>query len=212
MKSPAAGHHEVQVHVGVLVFAVIQVEQFRAVEQADADRRDAAAQDRGRRRQRSSGGGWRLRRSRQGVDQGDEGAVDGRGARAAVGFEHVAVDPQGALAELRQVDDGPQTAADEPLDFDAAAVDLAAAVARLARVGAAGQHAVLGGEPALAGADEERRHGRLDAAGAEDGGAAHAHQDAAGRLAGVATLKRQGTKLIGTTVVGAHRDYLARRW
>ncbi len=120
-----------------------------AVQQADADRRDAV-------RQHDAGIGTAAERPaavqrRAGHRRsGDERAVDGRGARAAVGFEHVAVDPERALAELVEIDDGPQAAADQPLDLDAAAVDLAALVARLAGVGGAGQHAVLGGEPALA--------------------------------------------------------------
>src|SRR5262249_9138126 len=160
----AAGHHQVQVHVGVAVLDVLQVEQLLVVEQADADGGDAVAEDFGQGRQRRQGGG--LARGEQGIDEGDVGAVDGRGARAAVGFQDVAVDPEGAFADLGQVDDGAEAAADESLDFDAAAIDPAAAVARLARGRAAGEHSVFGGEPALAGADQERRHRRFDAAGA----------------------------------------------
>ncbi len=62
----------------------------------------------------------------QGVDQRDERAGDAGGARAAVGFEHVAVERDRALAERVQIDDRPQAAADQPLDFRGAAVDLAA--------------------------------------------------------------------------------------
>src|SRR5262249_46722060 len=99
---------------------------------------------------------------------------------------------------------GAEAAADQPLDFDRAAVHLAAAVAGLAAAGAAGQHAVLGGEPALAGADEERRHGQLDAAGAKDGGLAHLDEDAAGRLPGVAATKFQRAELVGLAAVVTH--------
>src|SRR5207245_1526424 len=37
------GHHQVQVHLGILVFRVIQVQQLNIVQQADADRRDTVA-------------------------------------------------------------------------------------------------------------------------------------------------------------------------
>ena len=83
------------------------------------------------------------------VDQRDEGAGDAGGARAAVGFQHVAIDGDRPLAERVEIDDRPQAAADQPLDFGGAAVDLAD-VAPFARAGAAGQHAVFGRDPAAA--------------------------------------------------------------
>ena len=70
--------------------------------------------------------------------------------RAAVGVEHVTVDPDGVFADPVQADDVAQAAADQPLNLDAAPVDLAGAVARLAGRGRTGQHAVLGRQPALA--------------------------------------------------------------
>ena len=57
------------------------------------------------------------------IDQRDEGAGDAGRARAAVGFEHVAVDEDRPLAERVEIDDGPQAAADQPLDFGRAAVE-----------------------------------------------------------------------------------------
>ena len=54
------------------------------------------------------------------------GAADGRAARAAVGLDDVAVDPDRALAEPRRVDDASQRAADQPLDLDRATVDATA--------------------------------------------------------------------------------------
>src|SRR5262249_23537235 len=136
--------------------------------------------------------------------QGDVGPVDGGGACAAVGFQDVAVDPERAFAQLFQVHHGAQAAADQPLDLDTPAVDLAAAVARLAGVGAAGQHAVLGGEPALAAAHQERRHVQIDGTGTKHRGPPHADEDAAGRLPGVAAAEAQGTQLVGTAAVGTH--------
>src|SRR5262249_58837353 len=52
----AAGHHQVQVDVGVAVLDVLQVEQLLVVEQADADGGDAVAEDFGKGRQRRGGG------------------------------------------------------------------------------------------------------------------------------------------------------------
>ena len=52
---------------------------------------------------------------------------DGRRAGAAVGLEHVAVDPDGVLAQRVQVVDRAQRAAEEPLDLDGAALLLAGA-------------------------------------------------------------------------------------
>src|SRR5262249_38506816 len=136
-----------------------------------------------------------------------------------VGFQDVAVDPERAFAHFLQVHHRPEASADESLDLDRAAIDPAAAVPGLARVGAAGQHAVLGGQPTLARADEEWRDGQLDGASAEDGGAPHADKHTAGRLARVAALEVQGPQLIGTPAVGSHgisprqgATHAGRRW
>ena len=103
-----------------------------------------------------------------GIGERDVGAGDGRGARAAIGLQHVAVDRDRALAERAQIDDGAQRAADEPLDLLRAPALLAlGGFARGARVRGARQHAVLGGDPALALAAQERRHAFLDAGGAQ---------------------------------------------
>ena len=87
------------------------------------------------------------------------------------------------------------------MDLDAAAIDLAAAVAGLAPGGAAGEHAVLGAEPALASADQEGRDGQVHAAGTQDLGAAHLHQHAAGGLAREVAAELQGADLIGLAAV-----------
>src|SRR5262249_19511988 len=140
----------------------------------------------------------------EGIEQGNVRAVDGSGARPAVGVEDVAVEPEGALAQLLQINHGTQAAPDQTLDLNAAAIDFPAAVALLAGGGAARQHAVLGAEPALAAADEEGRHAEVDAARAEDGGAPHLHEDAAGGLACEMAAKLQGTEFVGLTAIVAH--------
>ena len=67
-----------------------------------------------------------------GVDQAlqreaerDEGSGDGSGARASVGLDHVAINPDGALAEMLQIGNRAQRAADEPLNFLGASALLA---------------------------------------------------------------------------------------
>ena len=44
--------------------------------------------------------------SGQCIDQGHERTIDGGGARSAVRFQDVAVDPEGALAQAIQPNDG----------------------------------------------------------------------------------------------------------
>src|SRR5262249_49615278 len=137
-KLPVACHDEIQIDLGVLVFGIVQVEQLDVAAQAHADRRDAATHDAGSCAQDVLVG-------RQRIHQGNVCSVDGGRARAAVGLQNIAVDPERAFGQLCQVHHGTEAAADEALDLDAAAVDLAAPVARLAAAGAAGQHAVFCG-------------------------------------------------------------------
>jgi hypothetical protein len=83
----------------------------------------------------------------------DERAGDGGGARAAVGLQHVAVQVDGALAQLLEVEHRTHGAADQALDFLGAAALLAArGFAVAAGVGGARQHAVFGRDPAFAAA------------------------------------------------------------
>src|SRR5262245_45174248 len=101
------------------------------------------------------------------------------------------------------MDDRTQASANQPLNLDAAAIDLTGLVASLASVGAARKHAVFGAHPALARAFEKRWHARLDAAGAQDGGADHANQDAPRRLPRVAALERERTQIVCFAVMRA---------
>ena len=76
-----------------------EVEQRLAVDDADADRGDVVGE---RNRARATS---RSRSVSQRERQRDERAGDRRRARAAVGLDDVAVDPDRALAERRQVRD-----------------------------------------------------------------------------------------------------------
>jgi hypothetical protein len=89
------------------------------------------------------------------------------------------------LAELLQVEHGAERAADEALDLDGAAVDLALGdVARLPVERAVGQHRILGGEPAALDALLLHPGGDLglDGGGADDAGVAEADEHGAGGI------------------------------
>ena len=106
----------------------------------------------------SSGSAPRVDEPRECAAEGDVAAADRRAARAAVGLQHVAVDPDGTLAERLQVDDRAQRAPDQPLDLDRAAVGPPArGVALFALAGRGGEHPVLGADPAPSAAAQPAR-------------------------------------------------------
>ena len=146
-EAAAAVHDDVHVGLGVRVLGVIQVEHRHAA---------VDARPRPRPPGRAADSRCSARRFEQRIDrvgERDEAAGDRRGARAAVGLQHVAVDRDRALAERLQVDHRAQRAADQALDLLRAAGLLAARrLARRARMGGARQHAVFGRDPALAAA------------------------------------------------------------
>ncbi|MCY1430580.1 hypothetical protein D9M71_465300 [compost metagenome] len=146
----------------------------------------------------------------QRVDQRHGGAGDRGGAGAAVGLDHVAVDVQGVLAELGQVQRRAQGAADQALDFQGAPALLAAAgLALVTLAGGARQHAVLGGQPALALALEEARDSRLGADGADHLGIPEFDQHRTFGMLGVVAGDTDGAQLVGGTAAGTvHRSIL----
>ena len=79
-----------------------------------------------------------------------EGAGDGRGARAAIGLNDVAIDDHGALAQRVHIHRGAHGAPDQALDLVSAAGGAALGdFARRALGGGARQHGVLRRHPAL---------------------------------------------------------------
>ena len=138
------GGDDVHVDLRHLVLDVLEVEPGDAADDADRDGGDLVA-DRP---------GHQIALERQlaeGEDGGHVGAGDRRGAGAAVGLQHVAVEGEGAVGERRQVDGGAQAAADQALDLGGAAGDLPLrGLPLVAGMGGARQHRVLGGEPPLA--------------------------------------------------------------
>ena len=126
------------------------------------------------------------------------GAGDARGARAAVGLQHVAVDGDGALADDAEVDDAAQAAADEPLDLHGApGLAPAHRLAGGARGRGAGQHAVLGREPAAARAAQPAGHAVAERGGAEHDRVAERDARRAGGELGHRRLDAQRPQLVG---------------
>src|SRR5260221_9875027 len=98
----------------------------------------------------------------------DVGARNARGARAAVGLDHIAIDLQRTLAHFLEIDRCAQRAADQALDLLRAPRLLAARrFTAAARVGCTRQHAVFGGKPATPLALQKRRYLIPDAKGTD---------------------------------------------
>jgi hypothetical protein len=134
-------------------------------------------------------------------------AGDRGGAGAAVGLQHVAVDGEGAFTERLEVDRGTQAAADQALDLLGAPALLAGrGLALHAAAGGARQHAVLGGDPALALALEEARDLLVDAHVAQHARVAELDQHRALGVLGVLAGEADGTELIGRTAARAHGE------
>src|SRR5580692_585440 len=135
----AGGHDEIHVNVGPGIFFVVEVEKDLAVDDADADGGDEIL---------DGGGGQSA-----GVDEAlesqaerNECSGDGSSARAAIGLDDVAVDPDGALTEAFEIGYGAERAADEALNFLSAATLLSlGGFARGAGEGGTGKHSVLAG-------------------------------------------------------------------
>ena len=148
----------------------------------------------------------------QRVVQGHVAAADRRGAGAAVGLEHVAVDDDLALAQGRHVAHRPQGPADQPLDLLAAArrpavLDLPPhPLGRRAR-----QHRVLGRHPAGAPSPHPAGHVLVDRGGAQHPGLPEADQARARRHLGEVALEGDRSQLVGGSSVGSHRPHGNRR-
>src|SRR5262249_32621347 len=119
-------------------------------------------------------------------------------ARAAVGLEDVAVEPQRPLAERLEVGDRPDGAPDEPLDLDGTALLLptrSLALDPLSR--RRRQQRVLRGDPAATLVAKPAGHVLLDHGRAQDLGAALRDHDRAVRILQIVRLERDRAQLIG---------------
>ena len=138
------------------------------------------------------------------VGQRDVRAGDRGGAGAAVGLEDVAVEDDGVLAERLVVDDRAQRAADQPADLVGAAAD--PALDRLAvgaGVGGGGEHRVLRGDPAQAGALAPARHALGGGGGAQHPGPAELDEHRAGGVVEPVAGDRDRAELVVGPAVAA---------
>ena len=133
-------------------------------------------------------------------------------AGAAIGLQYIAVDRDLALAELGQIGDRAQAAADQPLDFLRAS---ALPAARRLAVGAgrrrARQHPVFRSDPSLAGIAQERRHPLLDRGGAQHMGVAEFREARAFGIFGDARLEGDRPHRIAGASRGSHGSPTGRR-
>ena len=192
-------HHQVHVHLSPAVLGIAQVTAGRIVHHAHGNCRHLMCQ---RALQQLSF----LHQPVNSEGQGHHRAGDGRGAGAAVGLQHIAVQGDGALAQLGQVDGLAQAAADQPLNLHAAAI-LLDAVALLALTGGRGQHGVFRRDPALPLALEEGRHTLLHRGGADHTRVAGGDQ--AGACGGThkIRLNDHGSSLFGQSAINTHRFF-----
>src|SRR5699024_1402491 len=191
--------HHVHVGLGAHVLLVRQVQDGPAVDDADADGGDRVAEHLSVLRYGAVGTSPLDR-----IGEGYVSAGDGGGAGAAVGLEHIAVQHDGVFAQGRDVDDRPQGTSDQAGDLVGASADLSLdRFAARARVGRAGQHRVLGGHPAQAGALAPARHSLGEGGVAQHARAAEFHQDAAFGLVGPAAVEFHRAELVGGAPVGA---------
>ena len=91
--------------------------------------------------------------------QRDIRAGDRSRARAAIGLDHVTIEPHGSFSQFFLVDDRPQRSPDQPLNFQRAPRRPSAhGFARRALLGRPRKHAVLARYPTLSLSFQERRH------------------------------------------------------
>ena len=196
------GHHDVHVDLGPHVLRVVEVEVPERVDDTHRDRRALVGE-------RVGGELLGGDEARAGVVQRDVAAADRRGAGAAVGLEHVAVDGDLHLAEHGEVGHRAERPADETLDLLRAARLLA--LRRLA-VGAlrrgAGQHRVLGRHPAPALAPQPRRHPLLHRRRAQHTGAAELDEHRARGELGEVTGEGDRAQLVGLAPVTSDSHWM----
>ena len=97
-KFAGTGHDDVHVDLGGGILFVAEIQQAFAIQDADAGGGDIFANGVGAENAAFD-------ESADGEAEGDEGAGDGGGARAAIGLQDVAIEDDGAFTERPEVDD-----------------------------------------------------------------------------------------------------------
>ena len=185
-------HDDVEIDLRPMVFRVVEVEQQFAINQTATYRRHALAQDRV---DRIPSRGVRFERPRQ----RDESPGDSQRAGPAIGLQYLAVDRHGSRAERIKIENGPQAAADQPLNFGCASIHLAAFTGFPGR-GTGGQHVVLGRQPATRRVFLHPGRQRVfDRCGTEQHRAARFDEHTARRGADEVHLRANGTKFSRAT-------------
>jgi hypothetical protein len=140
-KATRTGHDYIHVDLGVTIFGVIEIENDLIFEEADTDGGYGGTE----------GIGGHAPSDLQAFDssaQSETGSGDGRGAGAAVGREHITINPEATGSEGSEIDHRTKATAEEPLNLGRASVDLAARrVASFATGGRGREHGVFRGEP-----------------------------------------------------------------
>src|SRR5262245_32596479 len=140
------------------------------------------------------------------VRKRDPRAGNRRGASAAVGLDHVAVDRDLPFAECRQINHRTKRAPNEPLNLDGAATLLSGArLASRALRGGAREHAVFGGYPTAALALEPWRQALLEACRHQHVGVAKLNKTGAFGVFHNPTIERDRAQLIGLSAAWPHR-------
>ncbi len=132
-------------------------------------------------------------------------AGNGSGARAAIGLEDVAIDPNGALADFLQIDRGAEGTADQALNLAAAAVEFSLRdVTRLSRSGGIREHGIFGCEPTAGDAllSHPARDALFDHRATDDARLTHRDEDGAAGVRGDAEFERDRADLIGRAAIG----------
>ncbi len=184
-------HDHIEIGVGTRVFGIVQIKHRRAPQHADRDGGHLAMNGIAL---EFAGIEQLIHR----IDQRNISAGNGRSAGAAIGLQHIAIQGNGPLAQGFQVDDGPQAAANQALDLQCATpLAAAAGLALVARAGGSRQHAIFGGDPALALVAQPGRQAFFNAGRAQNTGLTAADQHRAFSMLGVVTLDDHGSQLVG---------------
>src|SRR5471030_825852 len=203
-EAASAGHHHVQVSLGSRIFQVVEVKHRLALVHANRNSRDHLLE------RVAAFQAATLLDHFQGINQGNHGAGDGCGAGAAIGLDNIAIDVQGDIAQFRHVQRCAQGTTNQTLDLQSTAALLATARFTLVTLaGGARQHAVFGGQPALALPLEETRHAIFDADRADDLGITELDQYRSLGVFGVVAGNADRAELIGNATTWTfHREYL----
>ena len=131
---------------------------------------------------------------------------DCRGARAAIGLQHIAVDRDRPFADCPQVHDRAQRSPDQPLNFQCPATLFPAdGFSAITGMGCPGQQTIFSGQPTLTRSTQPWRNPVIDADRAKNSGSAAFSQHRTFRVTAIATGKPELTHFIVGSSTRSHR-------